>query len=103
IVPTGDDLAIDAEIKPTDVDQLAVGAPASIRFSAFNQRTTPEIEGRLTRVSADVTLNERTGESHYTVRVDLDASAIARLGSLRLAPGMPSEVFIKTTDRNIIS
>jgi len=86
-----------------DIDQLHVGQPALLRFVTFNQRTTPELNGRVERISADAVTNERTDARHYTVRIALAAEEIARLGDVKLVPGMPVEAFIKTTDRNFIS
>lgn len=103
IVPTGDALAVDVKILPTDIDQLALGAPVNIRFSAFNQRTTPEIDGSLSQVSANVTTDVRTGASYYTARIALDAASLPKLGGLKLVPGMPAEAFIKTSERRVIA
>ena len=74
-----------------------------LRFSAFNQRTTPQISGTLSQISADITTDERTGESYYTIRVALSAEELARLGDKDLVPGMPVEVFVKTGDRRVLS
>ena len=82
---------------------MQVGQPAVLRFSAFNQRTTPEVDGEVTRVSADLTLDQRTGLSYYTARIGLVDSEIQRLEGLSLAPGMPVEAFIQTGDRTVLS
>jgi HlyD family secretion protein len=102
-VPEKDDLKIEAKVAPQDIDQLAIGQTATLRFSAFEQRTTPEIEGTLARISPDTTTDQRTGQSFYTVRIDVKESEIARLGSVKLVPGMPVEVFIKTGERKVFS
>jgi HlyD family secretion protein len=103
IVPKADNLTVEAKITPQDIDQLRLGQTAMLRFSAFNQRTTPEIKGTLSRVSADITTEERSGTSFYTVRIAMAADDIARLGAVTLLPGMPVEVFIKTGDRRVLS
>jgi HlyD family secretion protein len=103
IVPTSDELTVEARVAPQDIDQVRIGQLASLRFSAFNQRTTPEIDGVVSRVSADVTLEQRTGISYYTVRISIDPQQFARLGDVRLVPGMPVESFIKTGDRTVAS
>ena len=103
IVPDGDSLAVEAKVAPQDIDQLRLGQVARLRFSAFNQRTTPEIDGAVSRVSADVTTDQRTGQSYYTVRIALAAEEIARLGEVKLVPGMPVEAFIQTGERNVLS
>jgi HlyD family secretion protein len=103
IVPEADSLSIEAKISPQDIDQLRVGQSAGLRFSAFNQRTTPEIQGAISRISADVTADQRTGQNFYTARISISPDEIARLGAVKLVPGMPVEVFAKTSDRNVLS
>ncbi len=103
IVPEADHLTVEAKVDPKDIDQLFLGQEAMLRFSAFNQRTTPEITGTLSQISADITTDERTGDSYYTIRVALSAEEISRLGSSELVPGMPVEVFVKTGDRRVLS
>jgi HlyD family secretion protein len=103
IMPEADLLAIEAKVSPQDIDQLHVGQPAGLRFSAFNQRTTPEITGALTRISADVSQDQRSGQSFYVVRIGISPEQLARLGNVKLVPGMPVEAFIKTYDRTVIS
>src|SRR5712671_4364243 len=65
IVPQADDLSVEAKVPPQEIDQLHIGQPAGLRFSAFSQRTTPEVTGTVSRISAD----QRTGQNFYTVRV----------------------------------
>lgn len=103
IVPDGDALAIEARIATRDVDQVHLGQPATMRFAAFNQKTTPEINGFVSLVSADVTQDQRTGASYYTIRLALTPQELARLGTAKLVPGMPVEVFIKTVERTALS
>jgi HlyD family secretion protein len=103
IVPDGDHLVVEAKVAPQDIDQLRLDQEATLRFSAFNQRTTPEIIGTVSRISADVTTDQRTGQSYYTIRIALTAEEIARLGDVRLVPGMPVEGFIQTGERNVLS
>lgn len=103
IVPEADKLMIEAKVSPQDIDQLRPGQPALLRFSAFNQRTTPEINGALSRISADVMTEQRTGASYYTVRIAVTADEIARLGDVKVVPGMPVEAFIRTGDRKVMS
>ncbi|QDW37725.1 HlyD family type I secretion periplasmic adaptor subunit [Bradyrhizobium sp. KBS0727] len=103
IVPEADLLTVEAKVSPQDIDQLYVGQPASLRFTAFNQRTTPEIQGAIRRISADVTSDQRTGQNFYTARVSITAEELARLGNVKLLPGMPAEIFAKTYDRSVLS
>jgi HlyD family secretion protein len=74
-----------------------------LRFSAFNLRSTPEIEGKVARVSADATTEPRTGQTYYLVRIDITSGETAKLGKLKIVPGMPVEVFMRTEERTVIS
>lgn len=101
IVPDGDTLIAEARVRPVDIDQLGVGQGASLRFSNLNQRTTPEIEGRVVRISADAIRDERVDEPYYVVRLSFDRSAISN--DVALLPGMPVQVFIRTDARSLAS
>jgi HlyD family secretion protein len=103
IVPDTDSLAVDVKISPRDIDQVYVGQTATMHFAAFNQKTTPECDGEVSLVSADVTQEQRTGTSYYTGRLLLKPEELAKLGSAKLLPGMPVEVFIKTPGRTALS
>src|SRR5437763_13406224 len=95
IVPQADDLSVEAKVNPQDIDKLQIGQTTLLRFSAFNQRTTPELNGKVTRISADVTTEQRTGQSFYTIRVSMAPDEVARLGEVKLIPGMPVEAFVQ--------
>jgi HlyD family secretion protein len=103
IVPSATVLAIDAKIAPREIDRVHAGQKVALRFSTFNQRMTPEIEGELVRVSADVMEDERTGLSYYTARINIPADQLNRLGMVKLMPGMPVETFIATEERTVLS
>jgi HlyD family secretion protein len=103
IVPESEALTVEAKIQPQDIDQVRFGQKALLRFSAFNQRTTPELLGTVTRISADVTQDQKTGASFYTVRIAVPENEIARLGELKLVAGMPVEAFVQTGERNVVS
>ncbi|HEY4136574.1 MAG TPA: HlyD family type I secretion periplasmic adaptor subunit [Alphaproteobacteria bacterium] len=103
IVPEGDALAIEAKIASHEIDRIWVGQNAVLRFTAFNQRTTPEINGQVSRVSADISQDNKTGIPFYTVRIALTDAELARLNGVRLVPGMPVESFIQTEERTVAS
>jgi len=69
VVPASDKLIVEAKVQPQDIDQLRIGQPAFLRFSAFNSRTTPELNGEVSVISADVTQDQKTGQNYYTVRI----------------------------------
>ena len=101
IVPDDGPLAVEVTIAPQDIDQLRPGQTAFLRFSAFDQRTTPEVEGVLERVSPDLVLGD--GAPHYVARVGLAPGEASRLGARALVPGMPVEVFLRTSNRTLLS
>jgi HlyD family secretion protein len=103
IVPDGDVLTVEARIAPQDIDQVRIGQAAVLRLSAFDQRTTPEILGEVSRISADLTRDQRTQSAYYTARIALIDAELARLGEAKLLPGMPVEVFIHTGERTVLS
>ena len=103
IVPDADNLTVEAKVNPQDIDQVRPGQIALLRLSAFNQRTTPEIYGTVTRISADASTDQRTGQTYYTIRIAMPGDEVAKLGEVRMVPGMPVEAFVQTGDRTMIS
>jgi HlyD family secretion protein len=103
IVPGADNLTVEAKIAPQDIDQARLGQKAVLRLTAFNQRTTPELDGVVNQVAADITTDQRTGQSYYITRIAMPAEELARLGDIKLIPGMPVEVFIQTGEREVLS
>ncbi len=103
IVPQGDDLLIEVQIAPTDIDQLYIGQPAVIRLPGFNQRTTPELRGEIRTMSAETTRDEATGLTFYVCRLQLHKDEINKLKGISLMPGMPVEALLTTNDRTILS
>lgn len=103
VVPRADAMTIEAQIAPQDIDQVTRGQPAMVRLSAFSQRTTPELAGRVMLVAADLTRNPQNGAAYYIARIELPDSELARLQGLRLVPGMPAEVHIQTGERTALS
>ena len=103
IVPVNDTLVVEARFQPADIDQLHIGQNAALRFTAFNQRTTPEIFGEVQTVAADLITNQQTGESWYTARIHIPPDELAHLGNRPLLAGMPVEAFIQTGERTALS
>lgn len=102
IVPEGEELVVEAKLAPTDIDQVTVGQDVKLRFSAFNQRTTPEIDGRVDIVGAAAILDPASGQTFYLSTIAI-TDADRGLGEQLLVPGMPVEVFLKTGDRSALS
>ena len=103
IVPQSDALVIEAKLSPNDIDQVAAGQSAVVTFSAFNRRTTPQLNAEVLTVSPDLSRDEKSGVAYFTARLKLKDGETARLGDKQLLPGMPAEVFIATGDRTVIS
>lgn len=103
IVPEADNLTVEAKVAPQDIDQVRIGQTALLRLSAFNQQATPEINGVVTRISADATSDQRTGLTYYTIRIAMPAEEVAKLGDVTVIPGMPVEAFVQTGERTMLS
>jgi HlyD family secretion protein len=106
VVPDGDSLVVEAKIAPQDIDHVHLGQAAYIRFTAFNQRTTPEFNGTVIHVAADLTKDQQpqqASQSYFVARVGLTDAESKRFGRLKLVPGMPAEVFIRTGERTALS
>lgn len=102
IVPDADRLVVRAQVRLTDIDSVAVGQPAHLRFSALNMRTTPELAGTVTQVGADRSTDRTTNLSYYSATVSIPDQEFRKLGKVRLSVGMPVEVFIQTQQRTIL-
>ena len=103
IVPESDNLTVEVKVDPKDIDQVQLGQTVVLRFTSFNVRTTPEINGTVSRIAADTTTDQRTGQSYYLVRIAMPAQELKRLGDVKLTPGMPVEAFIETGERTMMS
>lgn len=101
IVPQSDELIVDARVSPIDIDRVAIGQEATVRFSTFGS-SVPTITGEVLNLSADSFLDEATGLSYYRARVEVTEEGMEELGDLTLLPGMPAEVFIATGSRTFL-
>jgi HlyD family secretion protein len=99
IIPQDRPLVIAAQVPTIHIDQIHVGQPARLHFSAFSSRTTEELQGSVIQVAADVTTDEQTGMAFYRIEIELNPGEIDKLEGLVLVPGMPVEAFIRTDDR----
>ena len=103
IIPSDDKLAVEVRIAPTDIDQVTIGQKATLRFSAFNQRTTPEFIGEIQQIAGDLTKEPQTGVSYYIARIAISEEHQDDVRALKLVPGMPVETFVETGSRTAIS
>jgi len=102
IVPSVSELVIEAQVDPMDIDRIAIGKRADIRFAAFNSSTTPVIEGEVSSVSADRLTHEKTGAAYYLARIRVTEAGAQTLGERKLLPGMPADVLIITGQRTLL-
>jgi HlyD family secretion protein len=103
IVPTADDLVVEARVAPQDIDQVRLTQRVTLRLSAFSQENTLELQGEVDRISPDLIEDKKAGSFYYALRIALSEKEIERADSLKLKPGMPVEVFLRTSDRTVLS
>jgi len=99
LLPTGGELIIEARLNPLDADVVTVGQKASLRFSALNSRTTPEVPAQVTYKSADRLIDPATNEPYFTTRLKIAEVLPDSINRDQIFPGMPVETYIETGDR----
>ena len=99
LIPQDRPLVIATQVPPIHIDQVFAGQPVKLVFSSFSSRTTPQLNGHVSRVSADAFNDQKSGASFYRAEIELDPGEIALLKNLVLLPGMPVEAFIQTDVR----
>src|SRR5262245_36142279 len=99
IVPEDKTLIIEARIRPEDINYVRAGSEAEVRLTAYQQRTTPLVAGKVTYVSADRMVEQQNGTAYYVAHIDVPAKALAEAGNLKMQAGMPAEVYIRTDSR----
>ncbi len=102
IVPDNDRLVARVRIALSDIDQIAVGQETSLRFAAFNQDQTPQVRGRVARLSADAIVDPNTGLAYYEAVIEIPDEALTNQ-AFQLVPGMPVDVSVKTESRSVLS
>jgi len=104
IVPGEDSLVLDAQVNPQDIDQISIGQQVVVNFPAFAAGTTPSLAGNVYRIAADLTTEENANAPpYYSVRIELNAGELEKLGDQLLIPGMPAEAYLQTTTRSALS
>lgn len=103
IVPAGEPLEITATVRPSDIAEVHPGMKARITLTAYNPRTTPQVDGTVETVGADATTDEATKQTFYTIHVKVGPGELARAGSnVHLTPGMPVQVAVVTGSRTVM-
>lgn len=103
LVPSADRLMVEARVTPGDIDRVVLGQSAGVKLHAFHQRSTPELNGTVSYVSADAAVDPRTELTYFVVRLDVPADELTRLGGNKVQPGMQADVFIRTGSRTFFS
>ncbi len=101
IVPVEENLIIEAQVMPLDIDRIKVGMEAEVRFSLFKTGVTPVLHGVVKTLSADRLINDKTDMAYYLAQVELTTQSWEDLSELELMPGMPAEVLITTAERTL--
>ncbi len=99
IVPSHEPVSVMVRIDASDIDQIYLSQPASLKFRSFSRRTTPVIFGEITLISPDAFLDEKTKKPYYDVEIGLTPEELAKLEGKPLLPGMPVDAFISTQSR----
>jgi HlyD family secretion protein len=102
LLPTSDQLIIEARVSPRDIDSLKVGQTARLHFSALNARTTPQVPGTVTYISADRLMDQASNQPYYTARLKITDDLPPEVAQSQIYPGMPVEAFIATGDRTFV-
>ncbi len=99
IVPVNDKLELEAKVLPHEIDQVKLGQKATVKVHAANARMIPDLHGSVSRISADVSRDQQTGTTFYTIRVELPQNELKKLENLHLIAGMQAEVFVEVNQR----
>ena len=103
IAPNDEELIVNAQVKTTDRDSVAIGQQAEIRLTALNARTTPVIYGYVISVSGDSLIDPRTNFPYFLTRIEIPSEERKKLGSVRLTAGMPADALIQTGERTALT
>lgn len=103
IVPQDAPLLVDARAPVELVDKLQPGLDVELLFVAFNQSRTPRVNGKVTLVSADRLLDEKTDQPYYRLRVQVDDDGLQQLQGQTIRPGMPVQAFVRTGERSLLN
>ncbi|MBQ0824881.1 HlyD family type I secretion periplasmic adaptor subunit [Microvirga terrae] len=99
IVPVNDKLELEAKVLPNEIDQVKIGQKATVKVHASNARMVPDLHGAVQRISADVSRDQQTGATFYTIRIELPQDEVKKLENIHLIAGMQAEVFVEVNQR----
>ena len=102
IAPQDDELVVNAQVLPINIDSVAVGQRAEVRLTALNVRTTPAIYGNVVSVSGDSLNNPGSNAPYFLTRIEIPIEERKKLGDTKLTAGMPADVIILTGERTVL-
>jgi len=102
IVPERDALEVEAHVRPEDADNIQIGMPASVTFSAYQRRRLPALSGTVGNISADRIVDQRTGQAYFAVTVTVDRTPLKGYSDAKIIPGLPVEVSLETGERTAL-
>ncbi|MES2207749.1 MAG: HlyD family type I secretion periplasmic adaptor subunit [Pseudomonadota bacterium] len=103
IVPSDDALVIEGQLPVNLIDKVHAGLKVDLRFSAFNQNSTPHLAGTISQVSADRFVEEKSGLPYYKLKASVDKESLKSIEHLQIRAGMPVDIFVKTGERSLMS
>lgn len=103
VVPVNDRLVIEAHVRPEDIDRVRIDLDTGVRFSAFDHRSTPELSGKVSYVSADAIEDQKTGQVFFVTKINVPESELIRLDNQKVQPGMLADVFVRTGERTFLN
>lgn len=102
IVPEHVPLKVEVRISPQDIDSIRTGDKGYVRVLGLNHATTPDLAAKVAMVGADLAQDPLTHATYYPIELQLEPGVIEKLGTARLVPGMPAEVFVTTASRTFV-
>ena len=102
IIPENEPLLVEMRVNPRDIDSIAAGSHTQVRLTAYNQRSRLPMEGTITYVAADQSVDEKSNSAFFVARAKLDPASLKANPDVRLYPGMPAEVLIIHESRRAI-
>ena len=102
IAPQDEELVVNAQVLPTDIDSVAIGQKAEVRLTALNTRTTPAIYGTVVSVSGDRLIDAISNTPYFLTRIQIPAEEKSKIGAIKLSAGMPADVLIQTGERTAL-
>ncbi|PLU67691.1 hemolysin secretion protein D, partial [Sinorhizobium medicae] len=102
IVPEDEPLLVEMHVSTRDIDSITIGSSTQIRLTAYNQRSHLPMDGKVTYIAADQSMDEKSNVAYFVARAEIAPESLAANPDIRLYPGMPAEVLIVHKARSAI-